>query len=59
MVDITQVYNLTCIHCPHPTFKKSKHYYAAMLEPDLNRKMAEDVKEYGQGITKNARVNHE
>ena len=51
MVDVTQVCNLTCIHCPHPTFKKSQHYDGSMLEPALNRKMAEEVKEYGRGIT--------
>ena len=51
MVDVTQVCNLTCIHCPHPTFKKSQHYDGSMLEPALNRKMAEEVKEFGKGIT--------
>ena len=51
LMDITEVCNLACIHCPHPQFKKSEHYGARYLEPKLNAKMVEEVKAHGQGLT--------
>lgn len=50
-VDVAEVCNLACIHCPHPTFKKSQYYSARYLDPDLNRKMVDEVREHGRGIT--------
>jgi len=50
-VDIAEVCNLACIHCPHPTFKKSEYYDRRYLAPELNRKMVDEVKECGQGLT--------
>lgn len=47
IVDITEVCNLACIHCPHPEFKKSEHYGARYLEPWLNSKMVAEVNEHG------------
>jgi hypothetical protein len=26
IIDVTEICNLECIHCPHPDFKKSKYY---------------------------------
>ena len=49
IVDITEVCNLACIHCPHPEFKKSEHYGARYLEPELNQKLIDEVKAYGPG----------
>ena len=51
LVDITEVCNLGCIHCPHPAFKLSDHYSKKMLDPNLNKKMVDEVREYGSGIT--------
>ena len=51
LMDITEVCNLACTHCPHPSFKASEHYGARYLDPDLNAKMVEEVREHGQGIT--------
>jgi MoaA/NifB/PqqE/SkfB family radical SAM enzyme len=51
LVDITEVCNLGCIHCPHPDFKKSEHYGGRFLSPELNAKMVDEVREHGQGIT--------
>jgi MoaA/NifB/PqqE/SkfB family radical SAM enzyme len=51
LMDITEVCNLACIHCPHPEFKRSEHYGARYLDPDLNAKMVEEVKRHGRGIT--------
>ena len=51
LMDITEVCNLACTHCPHPDFKVSKHYDARYLDPELNDKMIEEVKAHGQGVT--------
>lgn len=50
-MDITEVCNLECIHCPHPDFKKSAHYAARHLDPDLNSKMVDEVRQHGQRLT--------
>jgi MoaA/NifB/PqqE/SkfB family radical SAM enzyme len=52
MVDITEVCNLACIHCPHPSFKASNHYTKAMLDINLNKKAVDEVREFGKDITK-------
>lgn len=43
-VNITEVCNLACIHCPHPVFKVSEHYKARYLEPELNAKLVDECK---------------
>jgi MoaA/NifB/PqqE/SkfB family radical SAM enzyme len=50
-MDITEVCNLACTHCPHPTFAKSEHYAGRHLDPALNEKMIEEVRQHGQGRT--------
>lgn len=50
-MDITEVCNLACTHCPHPAFAKSEHYGGRHLDPALNEKMIEEVRQYGQGRT--------
>lgn len=47
IVDVTEVCNLECIHCPHPEFKKSEVYAARYLEPALNAKAVSEVAERG------------
>src|ERR1700741_368109 len=49
-IDVTEICNLECIHCPHPEFKKSEHYAARMLAPDLNKKAIDEVASDGRGI---------
>lgn len=49
--DITEVCNLACTHCPHPTFAKSEHYGGRMLDPELNAKLVGEVAQHGQGLT--------
>jgi pyruvate-formate lyase-activating enzyme len=51
LMDITEICNLACIHCPHPSFKASAHYAARHLDPQLNAKMVNEVREHGQGAT--------
>ena len=36
LMDITEVCNLECVHCPHPDFKQSSHYGGRHLDPALN-----------------------
>ena len=58
-VDITEVCNLACIHCPHPEFKKSEHYSAKYLEPELNRRLVDEVGAHGAGFTQYIRYTSE
>ncbi len=51
LVDASEICNLACIHCPHPTFKESHHYAGRKLDPGLNEKLVEEVREHGQGHT--------
>lgn len=51
IMDISEVCNLACIHCPHPDFKNSEHYDGRFLLPELNSKMVEEVKAFGSGCT--------
>lgn len=51
IMDITEICNLACTHCPHPDFAKSEHYSGRHLDPALNEKMIEEVRKYGQGKT--------
>ena len=55
IVDVTEVCNLSCIHCPHPRFKKSKYYTGCFLSKDLNEKIIEEVKHYGKNSTQYVR----
>ena len=43
-INITEVCNLECIHCPHPVFKTQPFYKARFLEPELNKKLVDECK---------------
>ncbi|MEO7404393.1 MAG: radical SAM protein [Burkholderiales bacterium] len=51
LMDITEVCNLACVHCPHPSFKRSEHYGGRHMDPSLNTKMVEEVRAHGKGLT--------
>lgn len=51
IVDVSEVCNLACIHCPHTDFKRSEHYDGRLLDPELNQKMVDEVAKFGQGLT--------
>jgi hypothetical protein len=59
IIDVTELCNLACTHCPHPTFKKTKHYAGRTLDPALNRKAIGEVAEAGAGIVKQVRYTSE
>ena len=52
ILDITEICNLACVHCPHPVFKKSKYYAKRHLEPTLNQKMVHEVRDDSEGDCK-------
>ena len=54
-VNITEVCNLACTHCPHPVFKTQSFYKARFLEPKLNTKLVDECK----GRTKYIRYSSE
>ena len=52
ILDITEICNLACVHCPHPVFKKSKYYAKRYLEPELHKKMVHEVRDESDGHCK-------
>ncbi|MBI4161799.1 MAG: radical SAM protein [Acidobacteria bacterium] len=59
IVDNTELCNLTCIHCAHPVFKKSRFYAGRSLDPALNAKLVDEVREHGRGRTRYIRYTSE
>jgi dTDP-4-amino-4,6-dideoxygalactose transaminase/MoaA/NifB/PqqE/SkfB family radical SAM enzyme len=59
IIDATEVCNLACTHCPHPDFKKSVHYGGRNLDPELNAKLVDEVREHGRGFTQYIRYTGE
>lgn len=55
IMDTTELCNLACIHCPHPTFKKTHHYSGVSLDAALNAKAIDEVGTAGKGITQYVR----
>lgn len=47
IVDVTEVCNLNCVHCPHEDFMRSESYGARYLEPAMNIKAVSEVAEHG------------
>jgi MoaA/NifB/PqqE/SkfB family radical SAM enzyme len=59
IVDVTELCNLECVHCPHPDFKKSAHYSGICLDPELNARLVDEVRKHGQGVTQYIRYTGE
>ncbi|MGR8919342.1 MAG: radical SAM/SPASM domain-containing protein [Gammaproteobacteria bacterium] len=59
IIDCTEVCNLACVHCPHPAFKESPHYQARYLDPELNKRVVDEIREFGQGATQYIRYTSE
>lgn len=59
IVDATELCNLACGHCPHPQFKKSVHYSGRSLDPALNARLVDEVREYGRPHTQYIRYTGE
>ncbi len=59
IVDATEICNLACVHCPHPAFKKSTHYSGRHLDPELNQRLVDEVRDRGKGFTQYIRYTGE
>ena len=59
IVDLTEICNLGCIHCPHPAFKQSEYYSGKSLRPELNRKLVDEVRDVSAGSTQFIRYTSE
>jgi pyruvate-formate lyase-activating enzyme len=49
IIDVTELCNLSCTHCPHPAFKQSAHYSGRTLSLDLSAKAVTEVATTGRG----------
>jgi pyruvate-formate lyase-activating enzyme len=49
IIDVTELCNLSCTHCPHPDFKKSLHYNGRTLSFALSAKAVTEVATAGRG----------
>jgi pyruvate-formate lyase-activating enzyme len=58
-IDVSEICNLECTHCPHPEFKKSEHYAARLLSPELNKKAIDEIATDGRGICQYVRYTSE
>lgn len=55
IIDVTELCNLACTHCPHPAFKKSSHYAGRSLGFELSAKAIGEVASAGRGHVQNVR----
>ena len=55
IIDVTELCNLSCTHCPHPAFKASGHYAGRTLDPALSEKAIGEVASSGRGIVQQVR----
>jgi uncharacterized Fe-S cluster-containing radical SAM superfamily protein len=59
IIDVTELCNLACTHCPHPEFKKSAHYGGRVLDPALVAKAVGEVAQAGRGVVQQLRFTSE
>lgn len=59
IIDVTELCNLACTHCPHPEFKKSDFYAGRTLDPALVAKAIGEVAEAGRGVVQQVRFTSE
>jgi len=51
IVDVTNVCNLECVSCTHPEKIRQTGYKPVFLSQELNKKMVDETKKLGDGIT--------
>lgn len=59
IIDVTELCNLACTHCPHPSFKQSAHYAGRSLDPALSAKAIGEVGTAGRGVVQQVRYTSE
>ena len=55
IVDLCEVCNYECIHCPQVEFKKSGLFTGAYFDEEMNKKMVDEIAMYGIGKTQQIR----
>jgi MoaA/NifB/PqqE/SkfB family radical SAM enzyme len=55
IVDVSELCNYECIHCPHPEFKKSQNFSGRLLPIELHHKLIDEVAIHGKGATQYVR----
>lgn len=50
IVDVSQLCNLKCIHCPYPTVSKEDWWNFDQLDPKVHKKLIDEVASDGNGI---------
>jgi MoaA/NifB/PqqE/SkfB family radical SAM enzyme len=55
IIDVTELCNLSCTHCPHPDFKRSTFYAGRSLSFELSAKAIGEVATEGRGVVQNVR----
>lgn len=59
IIDVTELCNLACTHCPHPDFKQSAHYAGRNLDPELCAKAIGEIADAGAGLVQQVRFTSE
>ena len=55
IVDVCEICNYKCIHCPQSQFKHNGAFSGAVLSEKLNKKLVKEVAEHGKGLTQQIR----
>ncbi|ACO85378.1 radical SAM/SPASM domain-containing protein [Clostridium botulinum] len=55
IVDVAEICNLACVHCPHSQYQKSGKLSGNFIDVELNSKMVNEVEKYGKGNTQQIR----
>lgn len=55
IIDVTELCNLSCTHCPHPDFKRSSFYAGRSLSLELSAKAVTEVATSGKGVVQYVR----
>jgi pyruvate-formate lyase-activating enzyme len=59
IIDVTELCNLACTHCPHPEFKHSDYYAGRTLDPALCAKAIGEVAKAGPSVVQQVRFTSE
>lgn len=59
IIDATEICNLACTHCAHPSFKASPYYKARHIEPRFVKKAIGEVAGAGRGLCQYVRFTGE
>ena len=52
VIDVTEFCNLACVHCPQAEFSRSEAFGGRHLEPELHKKLIDEVAKDGRGYCK-------